>query len=389
MTTTLEQEHSLFFHTYQRLPLEVERGEGCYLYTKDGSKYLDMFSGLAVNALGYAHPAVTAAIETQVRKYTHLSNLFLQEQQIKLAALLVKHSGYEKVFLCNSGTEANEGAIKLVRRWGSKKGKSTIFGMSNGFSGRTMGALSLMDKEKYREGYGPFLENFGVIEYNNCADLEARVNTDTAAVFFESIQGEGGIVPMTAEFAAALVALQKKYGFLLVADEIQSGIGRTGRMFAFEQFGMKPDLVTFAKPVGGGLPLGGILGSNAIADVWSPGMHGTTFGGNPVACAAGVAVLGIVLEGEFLQTLRENSAYFFDCLNELKRSCSLIKEVRGSGYMIGVDLTVESGPVVEKLLERRVLVNSTAHTVVRILPPLIAGKPEIDAFIRVFKEVLA
>jgi acetylornithine/N-succinyldiaminopimelate aminotransferase len=386
--TTIEQEHSLFFHTYKRLPLEVERGEGCYLFTKDGKKFLDMFSGLAVNALGYAHPAVTSAIETQIRKYTHLSNLFLQDPQIRLAESLVKHSGYEKVFLCNSGTEAIEGAIKLVRKWGTKNGKRTIFGMSNGFSGRTMGALSLMDKQKYREGYGPFLEHFGVIEYNDCADLERSVNSDTAAVFFEPIQGEGGIVPMTEAFASTLVALRKKFGFLLVADEIQSGIGRTGRMFAFEQFTMRPDLTTFAKPVGGGLPLGGILGTGEMADIWSPGMHGTTFGGNPVACAAGIAVLDIVLDPEFLRTLRMNAEYFFGCLNAMKQAFPVIKEVRGTGYMIGIDLEVESGPIVDKIYERGVLVNSTAHTVVRVLPPLIAGKPEIDAFISVFKECL-
>jgi acetylornithine/N-succinyldiaminopimelate aminotransferase len=389
MTTTLEQEQTLFFHTYKRLPLEVERGEGCYLYTKDGSKYLDMFSGLAVNALGYAHPAVTAAIETQARKYTHLSNLFLQEPQLSLAAKLVKHSGYPKVFLCNSGTEAIEGAIKLVRKWGAAKGKREIFGMSNGFSGRTMGALSIMDKEKYREGYGPFLDHCGIVEFNDCADLEKKVNAGTAAVFFEAIQGEGGIVPMTKEFASALVSLSKKYGFLLVADEIQSGIGRTGRMFSFEQLGMAPDLITFAKPVGGGLPLGGILGTEAMASVWSPGMHGTTFGGNPVACAAGCAVLDIVLDETFLKTVRENAEYFFACLNELKKAYPVIREVRGTGYMIGIDLTVESGPIVEKILDRKVLANSTAHTVVRLLPPLVAGKAEMDQFIAVFKECLA
>lgn len=387
--TTIEQEHSLFFHTYKRLPLEVERGEGCYLYTKDGSKFLDMFSGLAVNALGYAHPAVTAAIETQIRKYTHLSNLFLQEPQIRLADKLIHNSGYEKVFFSNSGTEATEGAIKLVRKWGTKNGKRTIFGMSNGFSGRTMGALSLMDKEKYREGYGPFLENFGMIEYNDCADLERKIDAETAAVFFESIQGEGGVVPMTKEFAEALLALRKKFGFLLVADEIQSGLGRTGRMFAFEEFGMKPDLVTFAKPVGGGLPLGGILGMNVLGDVWAPGMHGTTFGGNPVACAAGCAVLDIVLDPGFLQTLRVNAEYFFGCLTELKKTSPLIREVRGSGYMIGIDLSVESAPIVEKIYQRGILVNSTAHTVVRVLPPLVAGKAEIDAFMAVFRECLA
>jgi acetylornithine aminotransferase len=386
--TTTEQDNALFFHTYKRLPLEVERGEGCYLYTKDGREYLDMFSGLAVNALGYAHPAVTAAIETQIRKYTHLSNLFLQEPQQSLAARLLKHSGFEKVFFCNSGTEANEGAIKLVRKWSKTGNRHGIFGMSNGFSGRTLGALSLMDKKSYRDGYEPFLPEFGVIEFNNCEDLEAKVTQDTAAVFFEPIQGEGGIVPITTAFATALAALKKKFGFLLVADEIQSGIGRTGTMFAYEHFGLHPDLVTFAKPVGGGLPLGGILGTSALADVWAPGMHGTTFGGNPVACAAGCAVLDIVLDPSFMSSVKENAAYLFGRLNDLKQRYPVIREVRGYGYMIGIDMTVESGPIVEKILGKGVLVNSTASTVVRVLPPLIAGKKEIDTFLAVFEECI-
>ncbi len=387
--TTTEQDNALFFHTYKRLPLEVERGEGCYLFTKDGKKYLDMFAGLAVNALGYAHPAVIAAIETQVRKYTHLSNLFLQEPQMTLAAQLLKHSGYEKVFFCNSGTEAIEGAIKLVRKWSRTENRHGIFGMSNGFSGRTLGALSLMDKHSYREGYEPFLEECGVIEFNNCADLEAKISNATAAVFFEPIQGEGGIVPVTAEFAGALGSLREKFGFLLVADEIQSGIGRTGKMFAFEHFGLHPDLVTFAKPVGGGLPLGGILGTAALADVWAPGMHGTTFGGNPVACAAGSALVDIVLAPAFLETVSENAAYLFARLEELKQRYPVIREIRGWGYMIGIDMTTESAPIVERIRQKGVLVNATASTVVRLLPPLIAGRQEIDTFISVFEECIS
>ena len=384
--TTTEHDNALFFHTYKRLPLEVDRGEGCYLFTKDGKKYLDMFSGLAVNALGYAHPAVTAAIDTQARKYTHLSNLFLQEPQMALAEKLVKHSGYEKVFFCNSGTEANEGAIKLVRKWSKGENRHGIFGMTNGFSGRTMGALSLMDKKSYREGYEPFLDEFGMIEFNDCADLEKKVGKETAAVFFESIQGEGGIVPVTQEFAATLASLRKKFGFLLVADEIQSGIGRTGKMFAFEHFGLRPDLVTFAKPVGGGLPLGGFLGTAALADVWAPGMHGTTFGGNPVACAAGNALVEIVLAPAFMETLRGNAVYFFTQLNALMQKYPVIRQVRGYGYMIGIDLAIESAPVVENILRKGVLVNATATTVVRVLPPLIAGRNEIDIFLSAFEE---
>jgi acetylornithine aminotransferase len=384
-----EKESRLFFHTYKRLPLEVERGEGCYLYTKDGKKYLDMFSGLAVNALGYAHPAIIKAVDEQVRKYTHLSNFFIQEPQIQLAERLLSLSGFDKIFFSNSGTEAIEGTIKLVRKWGKQNGKKAIFGMSNGFSGRTMGALSLMDKEKYREGYEPFLPDFGSIEFNSIDDLNAKVNELTAAIFLEFIQGEGGIVGVTKEFIEALSALREKYGFLIVADEIQSGIGRTGKLFGFQHFGIVPDIITVAKPIGGGLPVGAIIGSQKVADVWTYGVHGTTFGGNPVACAAGVATLDTVMTESFLKNIVDNADYFRAKVVEMKAKFPIIKEIRVYGYMIGIDLTVESSPIVEAILQKGVLVNSTANTVIRILPPLIAGKTEFDQFLSVFEDVLS
>ncbi len=383
-----ETESKLFFHTYKRLPLQVERGEGCYIYTKDGKKYLDMFSGLAVNALGYAHPALIKAIDEQVRKYTHLSNFFIQEPQLQLAERLLRLSGFDKLFFSNSGTEAIEGSIKLIRKWGNNKNKKVIFGMSNGFSGRTMGALSLMDKQKYRDGYEPFLPNFGSIEFNNVDDLKNKINAETAAVFLEFIQGEGGIVGASQQFIDGLQSLREQYGFLIVADEIQSGIGRTGKMFGYQHFNIEPDIVTIAKPIGGGLPLGAILGSKKVADVWSYGVHGTTFGGNPVACAAGIATVDIVMKDEFLRNIKETSKYAAARLFELQSKHAVIKELRLYGYMIGVELTLESGPIVDEILTRGVLVNSTANTVVRILPPLIAGKPEFDRLFSVFDDVL-
>lgn len=384
----IEQESQLFFHTYKRLPLDVERGEGCYLFTTDGKRYLDMFSGLAVNALGYAHPAVIKAVDEQVRKYTHLSNFFIQRPQLELAQRLLSLSGFDKLFFTNSGTEAIEGTIKLIRKWGKKHDKKVIYGMSNGFSGRTMGALSLMDKEKYRSGYEPFLPDFGTIEFNDPDDLSSKVNEQTAAIFLECIQGEGGIVGVTPAFASAITTLQKQYGFLVVADEIQSGIGRTGTMFGYQHFDIHPDIVTIAKPIGGGLPVGAILGSKKVADVWTYGVHGTTFGGNPVACAAGIATIDTVMNEPFLQNVRERSAVFVEQVRALKERTSLIKEVRAYGYMIGIDLTIDSAPVVERMLKEGVLVNSTANTVVRILPPLIAGKEEFDRLLTVFERAL-
>lgn len=385
----IEKESQLFFHTYKRLPLEVERGEGCYLFTKDGKKYLDMFSGLAVNALGYAHPAVIKAVDEQVRKYTHLSNFFIQEPQIQLAERLLSLSGFDKIFFTNSGTEAIEGTIKLVRKWGKKSGKKNIFGMSNGFSGRTMGALSLMDKEKYRDGYEPFLPNFGTIDFNNSSDLHLQVNEHTAAIFLEFIQGEGGIVGATQDFIDSLKSLREKFGFLIVADEIQSGIGRTGKLFGFQHFGIVPDIITVAKPIGGGLPVGAIIGSKKVSEVWTYGVHGTTFGGNPVACAAGIATIDTVMTELFLKNINNTSEYFRSKLNILKTKYPVIKEIRMYGYMIGIELTVESGSIVEQMLTKGVLVNSTANTVIRILPPLIAGRGEFDQLLNILEEVLS
>ncbi|HAP34458.1 MAG TPA: aspartate aminotransferase family protein [Bacteroidetes bacterium] len=387
--TPKEKESDFFFHTYKRLPLEVERGEGCYLYTTDGKKYLDMFSGLAVNALGYAHPAIIKAVDDQVRKYTHLSNFFIQEPQLQLAERLLSLSGFDKIFFSNSGTEAIEGTIKLVRKWGKQSGKKIIFGMSNGFSGRTMGALSLMDKEKYREGYEPFLPNFGTIDFNNTSDLNSKVNDQTVAIFLEFIQGEGGIVGATQDFVDSLKSLREQFGFLIVADEIQSGIGRTGKLFGFQHFDIVPDIITVAKPIGGGLPLGAIIGSKKIANVWTYGVHGTTFGGNPVSCAAGVATIDTVMTDPFLKNVSESAEYFKSKLINLKLKYPIIKEVRIYGYMIGIELKIESTVIVEQMLQKGVLVNSTANTVIRILPPLIAGIREFDTLLEILENVLS
>jgi acetylornithine aminotransferase len=261
--------------------------------------------------------------------------------------------------------------------------------MSNGFSGRSMGSLSIMDKDKYREGYGPFLENCSYITFNDVADLRAKVDRATAAVFLEFIQGEGGIVPVSDEFVKELEALRKQHGFLVVADEIQSGIMRTGKFFAFEHFGFHPDVVTIAKPIGGGLPLGAILGNDAVAGVWSYGVHGTTFGGNPVACAAGKVVVETLTTEAMKRQIGDASAYMHKQLLSLKEKFSIVEEIRGSGFMIGVNLSTDSAPIVEEMLSRGVLVNSTAKTVVRILPPLIAQKKEIDTLIRIFGDVLS
>ena len=386
----LEREAAVFFHTYKRLPLEVDHGEGVYIHATDGARYLDMFGGLAVNALGYGHPLLLQAIQEQTRKYIHLSNYYLQEPQLKLAELLIKSSGYERVFFSNSGTESIEGAIKLCRKWGSPLNKTEIISFSNAFHGRTMGALSIMDKPKYKNGYEPFLQDCNVIEFNNAKSLRLAVSDRTAAVVLEFIQGEGGIRPVSREFVEELSLLKKRFGFLIVADEIQSGIGRTGKMFGFQHYNVQPDIVVVAKPVGGGLPLGAILGNALVADVLEPGVHGTTFGGNPVACAAGIVVLQEIVEGGLMSNAERMGSILMSELTALQKEFpSIIHEVRGFGLMVGMQLDREGEPIVTAMRERRILINCTDQTVLRFLPPLIITERHIEDTIAALREVLA
>ena len=379
---SLEKEQQLFFHTYKRLHLEVERGEGCNLFTTDGTRYLDFFGGIAVNALGYNHPRLCKAIEEQIHKYIHVSNYFVQQPQLKLAEKILAASKFQRIFFTNSGTEATEGAIKLARKWGKALNKTQLFGLSNAFHGRTMGALSLMDKQKYREGYEPFVENVGHLKFNDVDDLRRSIDETTLGVFVEFVQGEGGIFIVSREYARELEVLRQKYGFLIIADEIQSGIGRTGKLFGFTHAGVIPDIVLLAKPIGGGLPLGAILGNDRVAETFTYGVHGTTFGGNPVACAAGLVVLEEVLDKGLMRHAEEIGVYLTSRLMQLKKDFpSLISDVRGFGCMIGVELSIDGQPVVDAMQRRRILVNCTNVNVLRLVPPLIVTKEQCDELI--------
>ena len=385
-----EREGAVFFHTYKRLPLEIDHGEGVYLYSKDGTRYLDMFGGLAVNALGYSHPLVLQAIQHQSRKYIHLSNYYLQEPQLQLAEMLVKYSGYARVFFCNSGTEAIEGALKLCRKWGATRNKMELVSFSNAFHGRTMGALSIMDRPKYRNGYQPFLPDCRLVEFNNVKDLDSAITERTVAVVLEFIQGEGGIRPVSVELVQRLNILKAKFGFLIVADEIQSGIGRTGKLFGFQHYDAQPDIVVVAKPIGGGLPLGAFLGNAAVADVLEPGVHGTTFGGNPVACAAGAVVLQEILDGGLMKNAERMGTLLRSELVKLQSEFpAIVKEVRGFGLMLGIQLDRDGEPIVTVMRERRILVNCTDQTVIRFLPPLIIEEQHINETARALREVLS
>ena len=389
MTELVEKEHALFFQAYKRLPLDIARGDGVHLYDRRGKEYLDFFGGLAVNALGYGHPAVLRAIEEQTRKYLHLSNLFVQESQVHLVERLLAMTGFARAFLCNSGTEALEGALKLARLWGHPLGKKLVIGLSNAFHGRTFAALSLTDKEKYRKGYEPFLPDCSTIPFNDVTALRKAANPGLLAVVLEPIQGEGGIVPVSAEFAAALTELRVEHGFLIIADEVQSGVGRTGSFLASGHFGLQPDIVMLAKAIGGGLPLGAILGNARVADAITPGVHGTTFGGNPVSCSAGVAVLRELDSGGLMKNAARIGAMLHRIGTELRRDFpEKVRETRGYGCMIGIDLAVDSQPIADRLLDRGILVNSTAGTVLRLLPPLIVQEEHCVQFEKELRDVL-
>ena len=388
MTSILEKEKEFFLQTYKRIPVDISHGEGVYLYDKNGNKYLDFFSGLAVNALGYANHDIITAVSEQIKRFAHLSNNFITDVQIEFAERLVKYSGMSGVFLTNSGTEAVEGAIKLIRKF--KGPDKKIFSFTGSFHGRTYGALTLTPKEKYQKGYEPLLANISYIRFNDIEDLQKKIDKNTAAVFIEFIQGEGGIVPASNEFVKKIEELRSMYSFILVADEIQTGTGRTGKPFAFNHYNVLPDIVVTAKAIGGGLPLGAILVTPELKDIFSTGTHGTTFGGNPVACAAGNVVLKKVFEDRLVDDVMERGKHFINLLNNLKKEFPEdIKEVRGKGFMLGVEHFYECTQLADKFRERGVLVNCTNQNVIRILPPLIAGKEHIDFFISEYKNLLS
>jgi len=387
-----ETEQQLFFHNYARLPLEIECGKGSYLHTTDGARYLDMIAGIGVNAIGYGDERLLKAITDQAAKYVHTSNLFMQRPQFELAERLIVLSGLSKVFFCNSGTEAIEASIKLVRRWAAQAGddgKKEVLSLSNCFHGRTYGAMSLTAKPKYVEGYEPLVPDLGMIEFNDVEDLERKVSGKTAAVFVEFVQGEGGIHRVSEAFVERLKALAEQHGFLIVADEIQAGCGRTGTFFSYEQFDIKPDVVCLAKPLGGGLPLGAIIGNEKVAEVFTPGSHGTTFGGNPVACAAGLALIEVLFSDGLMQRAVDTGRMIREALERLAAKHSQIVEIRQYGLMIGITVLREAKYYVEEALKRQVLVNATSQNVIRLLPPLSISREEAQLCIDTLDEIFS
>ena len=385
-----ETEEKLFFHNYARFPIAVTHGEGVWLVGDDGTRYLDMIAGIGVNALGYGDKRLVEAISTQASKLIHASNLFMMEPQFELADKLLALSGLSKVFFANSGTEAIEAAIKIARKWAGLSGdqdKKEVLSLSNCFHGRTYGAMSLTAKPKYVDGFEPLLPGTGMIAFNDIADLEAKVSERTAAVFVEVVQGEGGIHRISQQFIDRLKELREQYNFLIVADEIQAGCGRTGTFFSYTQVDADPDLVCLAKPLGGGLPLSAVIGSEKVADVLSYGNHGTTFGGNPVACAAGVAMINAIEEDNLMEHAMEIGTFINNEVQKLAEKHPQILEIRQYGLMIGITVDKEAKQYVGRALQKSVIINATSVNVIRLLPPLTISLEEAQHCITVLDEI--
>lgn len=390
MEGLINQGEQYIMHTYGRFPLVLDHGEGVYLYDVTGKKYLDMYSGIAVNALGYGYPALTEALKAQVEKMMHVSNYYYTENLIGAAKLLVEHSIFDKVFFCNSGAEANEGALKLAKKYGKLKSedKVQLIAMKQSFHGRTHGALAVTGQEKYQKSFMPLIPNVSYADYNDIESLKAVISHQTCAVILEVIQGEGGIIPADATYLKEVEALCKKYDALLIVDEVQTGIGRTGTLFAFEQFGIEPDVVTMAKGLGGGVPIGA-MACTSKADVLVPGDHASTFGGNPLVTAAAKVVLKELTGNHLLEHVKEVGAYLKAELDKLQKEFDCIKEIRGMGMMLGMELTVPAIEVEKKCMAEGMLVVGAGEKVVRFVPPLIIEKAHVDEAITILKKVLA
>ena len=383
--------------TYKRPPIVFTHGRGAYVFDSTGKKYLDFLGGIAVNALGHAHPRIVKTIRRESARAIHFSNLFHNEFQGPLARKLAEWSGLDRVFFANSGTEAIDGALKLARLCGrpaegataNARAKTRILAMHNSFHGRTFGALSVTATEKYRAPFEPLVPGVEFVEFDNVDDLEAKFDDTVCAVVLETIQGEGGIYPISEKFWDSARALATKHSALLIADEIQCGLGRTGRYLAYQTFSSKPDIAVIAKPLAAGLPLGAILTKNAVASRVSPGLHGTTFGGGPLICSVALEFLKIVEDEKLLENIRARGQEIRAGLEKLKSKFDFIKEIRGEGCMFGVELSFEGGPFVAEGLKRGLLINCTHDFTIRLLPPFLITRAQVREFLHLLEKILS
>ncbi len=393
-------EARLLLHTYDRNPILFVRGEGVYVIDEQGERYLDLLSGIGVNALGYSHPAIERALINQGRALIHTSNLFYHEGQAELALRLTERASLDgavldRAFFANTGTEAIEGALKLARAHAGllrEEGKTIgtkVLALEHSFHGRTFGSVSATHKAKYREPFGPVVPGFEFVRFNDVNDLRAKFSTEVCAILVEAIQGEGGIRPLSPEFFAEARKLTASTGALLIVDEIQAGLGRTGKWFAYQHYNIQPDIATLAKPLAGGIPLGAILCTEEVARALHPGMHGTTFGGGPLACAVAIAVIDAMESEKLLDNATEVGNYFQEQLRALARKHETIVDIRGKGLMIGAELDSAdlARLAVAEMLKRRIVINCTSETTLRFLPPYILERAHVDATIAALDEI--
>ena len=376
-------------HTYNRYQIALDKGEGMYLYDAEGKKYLDFGSGIGVFALGYGNKEYNDAVKAQVDKLIHTSNYFYNEPSALASEKFIKASGMTKVFYTNSGAEAVEGALKLAKKYGKMtKGDNCyeIIAMNKSFHGRTIGAVSVTGNEHYRESFEPLLPGVKFAEYNNLESVKALISDRTCAVIMETIQGEGGVTPATEEFVKGVRTLCDENNILMIADEIQCGMGRSGYMFAYQRFGILPDIVTSAKALGCGVPIGAFAAGSKVCDVLCAGDHGTTYGGNPLACAASLAVFNLFEKNNLLENVVEVGAYLYKRLDEIKSMCPSITDHRGIGFMQGLEYDHPVSGIIQKLLDAGLIVFSAGPNVIRFLPPLIATMKDVDDMINILKE---
>lgn len=386
----IELTHRNQVDVYGCQPLAFARGHGAYLYDADGNRYLDFFCGLAVTSLGHGNPRVVRAIKEQAEKLTHVCNVFHTEPTARLTERLANRFGDGKVFLGNSGAEANEAAIKLARRWGSNAGggRFEIIATLGSFHGRTLATLSATGQERYHQGFQPMMPGFRMVPYDDVAALDRGRRDETVAMMVEPIQGEGGVVVPRPDYLKRVRDFCDRNNLLLIVDEIQTGVGRTGRFFAYEHAGIKPDIVTLAKALGGGIPIGAMIAKPNIASSFTPGSHGSTFGGNPVACAAALGVLDALDQDGVMENAAAVGGYILERLRTFAKSYDRIAEVRGLGMIIGVVLKHDARPVVDACIKERLLVNGTAGNVLRLLPPLNLTREEADAGLAIIENAL-
>jgi acetylornithine/N-succinyldiaminopimelate aminotransferase len=376
--------------TYTRQPISIVRGRGAKVYDMEGREYIDFVGGIAVNILGHGHPDLVQAIQRQAAQLIHVSNLYYTEPQVRLAQMLVDHSCADRVFFCNSGAEANEAAIKLARRYGHEKhgaNRFEIITMKNSFHGRTMATLTATGQEKVQKGFEPLVPGFVYAPFNDFAAIESLVTDKTTAIMLEPIQGEGGVHVADQAYLKSLRELCTQKDILLIFDEVQTGMGRTGTLFAYEQLGVEPDIMTLAKGLGGGMPIGACLAKDAVAAVFTAGTHASTFGGNPLACAAGLAVCRILIEGRVLEQARRMGDYLAKGLADFKDRHRAVRDVRGLGLLQGLEVEIDAKAVVADCLSRGVLVNATSERVLRFVPPLIITQAEIDRVLETLSSI--